>query len=423
MGDDQEGGSKSPKKPIIVGNVVTGGDFFGREKDIAKFIELLRNGSHVLLVGQRRLGKTSLMLETADRLREEAICLYVDIERCDSSEDMIVKLGKAAHEHRGLLRAAKEGLFGVLRSIRNSIEEVAVDENLKIRLREGAADNWKSMGDRIFDWLSGIDKPVVIFIDELPVFINRIMRDSAGAITPERKKEADIYLSWLRGACIQYSGRITFVAGGSIGIEPVLEQVGMSDHINNFTAFHLQPWDRKTALDFLDDRGKWNGIRFLEGAKERILDKLGIAIPHFVQKFLQNISWDCIDRNAEACASADIDRIYTNNLLAVQGSMELATYVERLERTLGNEKFRLARELLAEAAITGRLTGQAAMILAKDYYSDNHERVDMIRFLLKTFEHDGYLQQDGSDFVFKNNLLKDYWKKEFSFNYIPSNQR
>ncbi len=423
MAEYREGGAKSLKKPIIVGNVVTGDDFFGREKDIAKFIDLLRNGSHVLLVGRRRLGKTSLMLETANRLGEEAICLYVDIEHCESPEEMIVKLGKEAHEHRGPLQSAKEGLYGVLKGIRDSIEEVGVDEKVKIKLRDGAAENWKFMGDRILDWLSEIGEPVVIFIDELPVFINRIIRDSGGSIDPERIKEADIYLSWLRGACTLYSGKITFVAGGSIGIEPVLEQVSLSDRINTFTAFHLPPWDKETALNFLEDRGKWNGIRFLGGAKERILRKLGEAIPHFVQKFLQNICWDCMDRDSDACTSADVDRIYEKKLLAVQGSMDLATYVERLERTLGKEKFRLAKELLSEAAIADRLTGQTAMIIAKDYYPDHHERVDMIRFLLKTFEHDGYLQQDGSDFVFKNNLLKDYWKKEFSFNYIPSSQR
>lgn len=110
-------------------------------------------------------------------------------------------------------------------------------------------------------------------------------------------------------------------------------------------------------------------------------------------------------------------------MLSVQGNIELATYVERLERTLGPEMFRLAKELLTEAAITDRLTGQAAMIIAEDYYPDRMERTDVIRFLIKTFEHDGYLRQEGGDFVFGNSLLKDYWEKEFSFNFIPSDQR
>jgi hypothetical protein len=169
--------------------------------------------------------------------------------------------------------------------------------------------------------------------------------------------------------------------------------VGLSDRLNNFTAVHLTPWNHTTAKAFLDDRAKGNGIRFGEGAINLILEKLGVAIPHFVQKFMQNIIWDCMDHEKVTCSVDDVARIYDDNLLAVQGSLELATYVERLERTLGKKKFHIARDLLSEAAILGRLTGQAAMAIASNYYSDRQEQVETLRFILKTFEHDGYLQQ------------------------------
>ena len=73
-----------------------------------------------------------------------------------------------------------------------------------------------------------------------------------------------------------------------------------------------------------------------------ILEKLGVAIPHFVQKFMQNIWWDCLDRDSTTCDIADVERIYDERLLAVQGSMVLASYMERLERSLGRLKSRLA---------------------------------------------------------------------------------
>ncbi|MDM8516753.1 ATP-binding protein [Desulfobacterales bacterium HSG16] len=423
MSDHKDDTLKKAKKPIIVGNVVTGRDFFGREKEIAKFTGLLKSDANVLLLGQRRMGKTSLMRETANRFQDSAVCLYVDIEHCDSAQDVMLKLGKVAHEHRSLIGAAKDGFFDMLKSIRGSIDEIGTDALVKIKLREGAAENWSYIGDGILEWLAKTNKKVIILIDELPVFINRVIRNSSNVIVPEKKKDADIFLSWLRGASIQHVGKIAFATGGSIGIEPILEQIGLSDRLNNFTAFHLEPWSAEIALEFLEDRAEENGICFKEGAKEHILEKLGVAIPHFVQKFLLNISWDCMDRSSDACDVVDVDRIYKDKMLAVQGSIELATYVERLERTLGREKFLLARDLLTEAAIADRLTGKAAMIIAEDHYPDHNERTEVIRFLMKTFEHDGYLHQDGRDYVFKNSLLKDYWEKEFSFYFIPSDQR
>lgn len=415
--------SANEERPLIVGNVVTVDDFFGREKDIEKFIALLKNKSNILLLGQRRIGKSSLMLETANRLKDEFICLYTDIENCDSPEDVIVKFGKTAQEHRSLIKTIRDGFVKVFGNIKDSVEEIGIDNIAKLKLRERANSNWMNTGEQLFEWLSNAEKPIIIFFDELPIFINRIMRDENKNITPEREKQVDLFLSWLRSTGIKYTDRIRIVVGGSIGIEPLLAQINLSSHLNMFTAFPLLPWDNATALKFIDDRAIGNNISFEEGAKERILEMLGVAIPHFVQKFLQNICWDCLDRKSNSCAIFDVERVYNEKLLAVQGSIELATYVERLERTLGVEKYNFAKELLSEAAITGRLTGKAAMIIADNYCSSQNEKTDAIRFLLKTLEHDGYLHQSGSDYVFKNILLKNYWIKEFSFNYTPSSQR
>jgi len=411
------------ERPLIVGNVVTGSDFFGREKDIKKFIGLLKNKSNILLLGQRRIGKSSLMLETANRLKDEFICLYTDIEHCDSPEDVIVKFSKTAQEHRGLIKTIRDGFVKIFGNIKDSVEEVGIDNIARLKLRERANSNWMNTGEQLFEWLSNAEKPIIIFFDELPIFINRIMRDESKNITPEKQKLVDLFLSWLRSTGIKYTDRIRIVVGGSIGIEPLLAQINLSSHLNMFTAFPLLPWDNATALEFINDRAIGNNISFEEGAKEYLLEMLGVAIPHFVQKFLQNICWDCLDRNSSSCTISDVERVYNEKLLAVQGSIELATYVERLERTLGVEKYNFAKELLSEAAITGRLTGKAAMVIADNYYSNQNEKTEAIRFLLKTFEHDGYLHQSGPEYVFKNILLKNYWIKEFSFNYTPTSQR
>lgn len=42
----------------IVGSPVEDGDFFGREAELAYFVDLLRQGNDILLLGPRRIGKT-----------------------------------------------------------------------------------------------------------------------------------------------------------------------------------------------------------------------------------------------------------------------------------------------------------------------------------------------------------------------------
>ena len=50
---------------------VEGDRFWGRETDLKIFIQRIDTGAHQLLIAQRRMGKTSLMKETARQLRGE----------------------------------------------------------------------------------------------------------------------------------------------------------------------------------------------------------------------------------------------------------------------------------------------------------------------------------------------------------------
>lgn len=49
------------------GRWVQGNDFFGREAELALLSERVADGNHVLLTGQRRMGKTSLARELGRR--------------------------------------------------------------------------------------------------------------------------------------------------------------------------------------------------------------------------------------------------------------------------------------------------------------------------------------------------------------------
>ena len=55
-----------PKLKRSPGTWVEGDRFWNREEEVKLFIEYLRQGTHLRLVAQRRIGKTSLMREAAD---------------------------------------------------------------------------------------------------------------------------------------------------------------------------------------------------------------------------------------------------------------------------------------------------------------------------------------------------------------------
>lgn len=51
---------------LSTGRWVTGGDFFDRESELRVLKGRVRDGNHVLLTGQRRMGKTSIAREMTD---------------------------------------------------------------------------------------------------------------------------------------------------------------------------------------------------------------------------------------------------------------------------------------------------------------------------------------------------------------------
>ena len=65
-----------------VGNWVDGDRFFDREEDIAALREHVAEGTHTLLVAQRRMGKTSLVRELLRRLNGSpgVDTAFVDLE-------------------------------------------------------------------------------------------------------------------------------------------------------------------------------------------------------------------------------------------------------------------------------------------------------------------------------------------------------
>jgi hypothetical protein len=73
----------------IVGAVVRGDDFFGRESFVSRVWEVL-NTSNVLLAGPRRFGKTSVMYNILDFPKPGSRVVHVDLEPVKEPAEFIV---------------------------------------------------------------------------------------------------------------------------------------------------------------------------------------------------------------------------------------------------------------------------------------------------------------------------------------------
>lgn len=230
----------------VIGNYVVGDRFWGREKELSRLLELIDEGAHVSIIAQRRIGKTSLMRETGNHLPSDFIALHIDLQAAESAADVVTKLTAATEPHATLWARTKSVFANILKTTSENIEAISVHE-LEIQIRAGLSGNWQEKGSQVLAALATQEKRVVLFIDELPILVVRMLEDSAH----DGKAAVNALLSWLREQAINHQGRLSMIFAGSIGLEPVLSKAGLTANINHLTPFLLEPWADDVALDCL----------------------------------------------------------------------------------------------------------------------------------------------------------------------------
>ncbi len=407
------------------GNWVEGDQFWDRVEDLALLTERIKDGANILLVAQRRMGKTSLMRELKRRLVEENenICIFVDLEKAFDAADAIVELSVATREFDPVWKKTTNVFSNTIKTFGSRIEKVSVGE-LGVTLRAGmTAADWSIKGDQLMEVLAGFEKPVLLLMDEVPILINRLLKGTDGKLTHEGRDKADSFMSWLRESCQKYQRSVQILLAGSIGLEPILRQANLSATLNSFSAFELKPWSDEVAEKCLTALAVEYEVKLNEGVTREIMRHLGCNIPHHVQMFFDRIYTQCKRRGNMVFKKEEVKPIYEREMLSTHGHAELMHYEERLKTVLGDEAFTFAVEMLTEAAIAGRLERETMIELRRYQELPERDIEEVQGEILWVLEHDGYLQPTADGYKFVSNLVRDWWKRRHALLYTPVAER
>ena len=394
------------------GRWVCGDDFFDREADLRILENYVKDHNHVLLTGQRRMGKTSVVMELGRRLETlDWAFLFADVEGATCAEDAIAEIARAVHPVRPI---SSRFANGMKRWLNVNVEEInAYDFSVKIRAGLDTG-SWRRHGEQLLNACAMHDKPVLLVIDELPIFLKRMVQHDSDA------RRVDEFLSWLRKA-LQSHGENSpvLIISGSIGLEPLVRRQGISDRINHLYSYRLAPWGRDTSIKCFNLLAKNYELNVEEGVADEVYETLGVGIPHHVQSFFARMRDFTMMRGRDRILVEDVKTVYRTELLGPPGQNDLVHYETRLKEALEDENYSIAMEILAEAA-TQELFTQDAQRCLEQLYSNVVD--DVSRRTLDTLEvlvHDGYLSLDGDGYRFPSRLLKDWWSARFRGHHIP----
>ena len=407
-------------------NWVDGDRFFNREAELESLRERVQDGTHTLLTAQRRMGKTSLVRELLRRLRDEGALetLFVDLEDADDAADAVAEIAIQARYLQAAWNRIRSSFANFLQGVGHRIEEVGLAD-VKVKLRAGiSGGNWMQRGDQIFAALAESEKPVVLAIDELPILINRLLKGQDYRITSERRQAADRFLSWLRKNGQTYRGKLCLIISGSVGLEPILKQAGLSAHANIFSSFELKPWSQETSMDCLKALAQNYGLDLPCTEREEMCRRLRCCIPHHVQQFFDYLHEHLRRKSRPEAVLEDVKDVYEQDLLSVRGQIDLEHYETRLRMVLGDESYKTALNLLTETVVNGGLLPRETI---KQYIDGSISRQDenavSIKDVLYTLEHDGYLAARADGYQFVSGLLEDWWRARHSAHFTPIGSR
>ena len=391
-------------------------DFFDRESELQILEARVRDGNHTLLSGQRRMGKTSVIQELGRRLEADGwVFLFTDVESATCAEDVVADIAQAVHPVQSI---SSRLVTAMQRWLTESFEEISAFEfRIKIRARLNAG-NWRRHGEQIIHDCARHDQPVLVVIDELPIFLKRVLARNDGA------QRVDEFLSWLRGVIQGTETRSpVLIVSGSVGLQPLVKRLGIPDRINHLDPFRLGSWDRSTSVTCFKRLADSYQLQVEPGVADAVYDALGLGIPHHVQTFFARLREFAIMYERDRVTVADVDTVYRTSLLGAQGQNDLVHYETRLEDGLDEDGYRVAMEILAEAATQETFTALARRCLEELYAPVIDDAPGRIVDVIDILVHDGYLEVGEDGYQFPSKLLKDWWSARFRDHHTPLKRR
>jgi uncharacterized protein len=383
---------------LTVGNPVEGDDFFDREDEQKRAWRHLES-DHLLMLAPRRIGKTSLIYRLCETSQAHSCySVYCSFAGCDDERDCVAELFKALHPLQTIGQKTRE-MFGWIKSIKYS--DFGVEWG-------GTGGNWRQAGEDIAKALADTDHRWLVCIDELPVFIVKLLQQGE-----EGRERARTFLYWLRNLRQAHYRKVKWLLAGSIGLDTVAVRLRIGDAINDIKPFPLDAFSGECAGRFLDALAKSYSIALSPEVRDHVVKRIGWPVPYYLQLMFSSLR-DAVEDNDAPVTIATVDALFEKLLgPGYQGHFDY--WRQRLDDELGQPDAGHAVRLLNRLAGTREGLDAATLgLVLHQHVADAEARERLLRHLLKILDSDGYLVRRDDRYAFRLEWLRLYWQREYA---------
>ena len=400
----------------IAGPPVEGENFFGRKSEVSALQKTLQNHD-VLLLGPRRIGKTSVARELMRVVQDDGWhAIEVNIASCTNEQAFVEKLVKCLEAHQKswaaqVLAQLGSRLSDFLQRVRGVKLGVPGTGSIALDLNAIQCEDWTDLASDILRLMSQIRERWLIYIDELPVFLfGLIAGDPATGISRARR-----FLDWFRNdvRAIPECSRVRWLVTGSVGLDTLVQRHRMAATLNSMRHETLAPFTDAVAEEMVRKLADSYAVSLSPEDTTTFVRTIQWPQPYYVQlvfHFLRQriqatgkTARELIAEAVECAVQPDIDNDFHH-------------WEERLYTQLGNADAYRAISLLTLAA--QRQEGiQPETLLAElqrhmSDYTPYEQREKFIE-LRDILQRDAYWWPDESSgqrrYRFRLELLRQWW--------------
>ncbi|MFA5812621.1 MAG: AAA family ATPase, partial [bacterium] len=282
--------------PFKYGRVVSAGDFCPRPDLLRELKGFIRSGQNVVLQGERRMGKTSLIYEAIREMKRRRM-LYVDMLEIKSSDDLCKRMVKALismEQRAGFLERILKSLSQLrpVVSVDPLTGQPSISLDAAVRMKPDSIDG-------LLDLIRNIHKrtPLVVVFDEFQDILN----------LPDARET----LAILRSR-IQFHRDISYIFAGSVRNQ--MSEIFTdpeSAFFKSAVSVEVGPIDADVFARFLTAKFKIGKRSVDSGLLEKLIE-LAEFVPGDVQE-LCGALWETTsykDKLRETRIAAALDLIY-----------------------------------------------------------------------------------------------------------------
>jgi uncharacterized protein len=388
----------------IIGQVVTGADFFERPQIINKIRRAIRNGNQVYLSAPRRVGKTSIMTYLADNPANNEQFVYVITQSIDTVDGFYQEITRAVMESPafGKMKQFSDGLKKVTKVLLQHINIKVSLPFVEVSTEKGQSLNFQVELERLLEEMNLENTKLIIMIDEFTETLDNIL-------IKHGKQEARRFLQTFRELMHnqKLAGKVQFLLTGSIGLQPLVKKLEASDLINQLQFIDVPPLTEDEACQLFRRLTEFEEIRLDDETLRFLLQRIDWLMPFHVQLLVQEVI-DVYEREGNPIDKTKTEKAF-QQVFHQRNKIYFEQYYERLKKRLEpGAEYQFVHEILNKTAEEDIIEKAVVNDIAVKYAVENSYKAT-----LETLIYDGYLYEtaDNRSYRFNSSILKTWWKK------------